>query len=381
MCLLETFIEDHSMLDGHFSSFKLFFKKAVKLSGPGRCSGGVVVLVKKSLCKYITVKEIVHSFDHIIGLKFSNIRSQAGQNDIIFISSYIPPYSSPYYDVSLFNNGINMLEQCIFDFKVGHPNCDLIIAADLNSRISSTQPLSECERASMFVDGINMFTNNDNIDVYLRSSQDKETNTYGRRLIELCACFDLVVMNGFCMSDLSGSFTNISPHGNSVVDYFLVSENLLINHIDMKVDERIESWHMPIILSFKCLQNSKPVAEKIVLGEKFVWDSEKTGSFYERLFSTDTLSAIDTLFQSTCENVEEAICLFSELLKNASECMKKTVKVGYLRPKASWFDSSCRDFKRRVKASLRKYRRYRNELSKIEYVKIRKEYKKFLKEK
>ena len=79
-----------------------------------------------------------------------------------------------------------------------------------------------------------------------RKSKDSVFNTYGKYLYELCYNFDLVILNGYCKGDNDGNFTFMSPSGQSVIDYFIVSTAFLNLDIDMKVLYDITSWHFPI---------------------------------------------------------------------------------------------------------------------------------------
>ena len=65
-----------------------------------------------------------------------------------------------------------------------------------------------------------------------------------------------MILNGMCSRDPKGSFTLVSPHGNSIINYFIVSADLL--------QSRIESWHMPVKLSLNIRNNavkSVPLSE------------------------------------------------------------------------------------------------------------------------
>ena len=65
-----------------FNSFcKPFFSKAFKLTTRGRCSGGVVVLIKHSLNNLINIIKLDHEFNNIIALKFTNVMPS---QDVIF---------------------------------------------------------------------------------------------------------------------------------------------------------------------------------------------------------------------------------------------------------------------------------------------------------
>ena len=45
------------------------------------------------------------------------------------------------------------------------------------------------------------------------TSQDREANAFGRRLLETCAYYGLEIVNGFCPGDETGNFNYLSEHG------------------------------------------------------------------------------------------------------------------------------------------------------------------------
>ena len=110
VCLFETFINTDVLPDDFLPSFIRYFSPALKLSAHGRCSVGAAVFVKKSLKDFCEI--IKDDFDNVIALKLRNACVE-GNGDIIFVSAYIPIYSSPYYNTVEYDNGIHMLEQCI----------------------------------------------------------------------------------------------------------------------------------------------------------------------------------------------------------------------------------------------------------------------------
>ena len=75
--------------------------------------------------------------------------------------------------------------------------------------------------------------------LYSRRSEDNAIYGYGRSLLEMCAGFEFMILNGMCSSDPKGSLMFVSPHG--IIDYFIVSADLLRNKTDMSVQSRIES--------------------------------------------------------------------------------------------------------------------------------------------
>ena len=92
-----------------------------------------------------------------------------------------------------------------------------------------------------------------------------------------------MILKGICSSDPKGSFTFAFPHGNSIIDYFIVSGDLLRNNIDMSVQSRIESWHMPVTLSLNIRNNavkSAPMGEISI--DRLVWSKEKANECIEK---------------------------------------------------------------------------------------------------
>ena len=103
-----------------------------------------------------------------------------------------------------------------------------------------------------------------------------------------------MILYGMISSDPKGSFTFVSPHGNSIIDYFIVSADLPRNNIDMSVQSRIESWHMLFTLSLNIRNNavkSAPTSE--TSNERFVWSNEKVNEFIEKMNSEEVKNNVN----------------------------------------------------------------------------------------
>ena len=61
-----------------------------------------------------------------------------------------------------------------------------------------------------------------------RLSKDIVLNNIGKSLLNLCFMLDCLILNGCCDHDRSGEYTYVSPHGSSVINYFLKSEDLFL---------------------------------------------------------------------------------------------------------------------------------------------------------
>ena len=76
--------------------------------------------------------------------------------------------------------------------------------------------------------------------------------------------YGLDILTGVCNGDLQGHYTFISISGNSMNDYFMVSEDhfVLIQHdCQLRVTERIESDHLPLELHTNIEEMIEPTAE------------------------------------------------------------------------------------------------------------------------
>ena len=72
------------------------------------------------------------------------------------------------------------------------------------------------------------------------------------------------ILNGVCNGDLQRRYTFISNSGNSVNDYFMVSEDrfaLIQHNCRLCVVERIESDHLPLELHTNVEEMVGPTAE------------------------------------------------------------------------------------------------------------------------
>ena len=91
-----------------------------------------------------------------------------------------------------------------------------------------------------------------------RQSQDKITNQFGKVLIDFCTTFHCIPLNGNHTGDQNGQFTFVSNQGNSVVDYFIVSVDLISKlNMNFVVGDRVESSHTPLQLNKNSHPNTK----------------------------------------------------------------------------------------------------------------------------
>ena len=135
---------------------------------------------------------------------------------ILYVCAYVPPEGSPFYPYFDVDNGIGLLEECLTDCMLTLNDVYVIMAGNLNCRTASNSQINSM---------------NDNVFESLqerqqvnqnRKSQGNVVNNHGKLLFNLCATFDLCILNGVCKGDLHGCYTYISETGSSVNDYFIL---------------------------------------------------------------------------------------------------------------------------------------------------------------
>ena len=113
-CLLvETFSKTFPSL--LFPLHYVFIVPGVKLTDAvtARLSGGVVLLIRKELGKYVEQVTVEYD-DNIIVIKLS--KDLFGTNTpIVLLGVCLPPTSSTYYRETEIHNGIALIEQCVMD--------------------------------------------------------------------------------------------------------------------------------------------------------------------------------------------------------------------------------------------------------------------------
>lgn len=81
-----------------------------------------------------------------------------------------------------------------------------------------------------------------------RSSKDKTIGNGGRDLLDLVGEIGGYILNGIARGDKSGEFTYVGPRGSSVIDYIIVNELGLEETCKFKIEDRMDSDHMPLVL-------------------------------------------------------------------------------------------------------------------------------------
>jgi hypothetical protein len=203
----------------------------------------------------------------------------------------------------------------------------------------------------------------------------------------MCTTVGLSILNGICKGDLQGRYTYISDSGCSVNDYFLFSNDLLslvYESCELKIEERIESDHLPLTARVEFPHDNNflvDVSRNNDVIEKFVWSEENACIFQDALLKEETRMKLDMAMHLIETDVNGAVSMFNECIKECAECMKKHVHANRHRTLDEWFDQECTVYRRNVRRLLRNSRRSLKKEVQQEFLIARREYKSLLKRK
>ena len=373
-CLMETFTSDDFDSSVHFKDCHVIHSPALKLSHRGRRSGGVLVVVRKSLRAKIS--QIVCEKDNtvIFRLKFSH-----PAQDLIVICVYIPPKDSPYYKNKSVKCNITMLEEELFRLQTEYPSASLLICGDFNARTGDWN--LHCEQD----DDQDMFSDVCSCHDYVfhRRSQDSGKNHFGDILINLCKMYHLCILNGSVGDDRSGHFTNFSQHGCSVIDYGLLRVNSFNLPINLRVGTQTHSSHMPIEIGIGAHPSIGFKANQTETVCKLIWNPDRIADVKANVETNGFKDSIEKASELIVTDIDSALNMFVQTLLLNAAPMQRTivVKSGAMRNRFTWFDSECRHSKWVAKEALRIFRKSGSRSHRERYVHLRNQYKTLLRQK
>ena len=358
-CLAETWLGKGKSLE--INGYKSIVKSKEKKGKRGREPGGLAVLVREG--KGVEYKIIGTKIDEVLWVKVhtSSLRFILGV-------VYKHPIGSVYWRRSV----LGEIEEELLNIIAESGIENVVLLGDFNCRIGQLKigmVGAENDWGCNLIEGYSFGH---------RKSKDFVVNREGKDLINFCEKLGLGILNGVKNGDEEGEFSQVGIRGNSVVDYGIVNREVWEVVQEFKIDLRIESDHMPIIIKIDTTggkELSKIKLEAInqpvkrynwsVKGEKLIQKKLKMESVKE------SLNTIDKLL--TDRFISEADMYLRKFLDGiCSDFVKKETKKE--KRDKGWFNGECRELKKIVKKSLRKFRR--GEETVDQYLEQKKHYKK-----
>ena len=201
---------------------------------------------------------------------------------------YIPHENSKHHCHEFFTD--LALDICDIKSKYDLP---IMLIGDFNSRTGTMNDLLLAENANEVLDSSN-FNHPDIINILKcldlpvnRSNKDTKTNNNGKKLIEMCKCHEMCIVNGRLGSDKN--IGNTTCNNVSTIDYVICTPDLLPKLTDFTVHNfcpLLSDKHRPISVSLN-LTNSLPDINTDTTNTnntnthyiKCKWDNNKKGEY------------------------------------------------------------------------------------------------------
>ena len=181
-------------------------------------SGGHAIFIKKRLYKHASV--VADRIEN--GVVWIKVHCPQSVRKAIFIGFvYLPPQASSYYTQigsQPFDVHMNSLQKDIMFFQ---EQGQVLLMGDFNARTGRLNEWDLLDPHECRFLEYHKVTD--------RKSRDMSVNSLGRRIISMCENTGTYILNGRSHADPNGSFTfqHVNGKGRSVIDYAIVSRDLV----------------------------------------------------------------------------------------------------------------------------------------------------------
>lgn len=292
-------------------------------SANSRYYGGLGILIKHGIRKGIKI--LGNTSKDYQWLKFEKSYFNL-KTDIFLCLAYIIPATSFYVDQSEDDILENIEKDIISYSRQG----SIVLCGDLNARTGSEPDFILNDTNDIHLP---MYDNyNSDIIQEKRYSYDTKVDSRGKQLLDLCIASKLRILNGRTWGDLNGKYTCIKPMGNSIVDYVIMSENLLEDILFFHVHDflsTLSDCHCKLTFGLlaRYTINEKEDETNVLFPGKYVWSENCTQIFQDTLCQPDIkrniTNFLDTKFDLSEDFIETAVTECSNIIDNAaSKCLK-----------------------------------------------------------
>ena len=339
---------------------------ATKYSKLGRPSGGLVLLIKKKLEKFV---QIVHThISHVLAIKINKSLFNTDK-DILLVMLYNHPRESIFYQHKDYYSTLEEVDQFLANQIEKGQEFNLLLGGDLNARIGDWAYTEDDE------DDIET---NENYTTYRRESQDTQINIAGRTLIEMCTTYGLTSLSGLKIKNFASNFTFIGHRGSSIVDHFIASIDLLDNITHFMTESRIESNHLPIMIQIESNQLNIDQEEKEDKEPytRTKWQESKENECQNILNKEKTKKLLNQAENCIETDIDTSIKFFNQVIGDINKPMTQTITPSNNKKKEKnkWFDKECLQSKKETKNSLKRLNKTNRKKQEQTYEERKKEY-------
>ena len=305
-----------------------------KANSKSKGSGGVAVFCKPHISKYVT--PVRNNNQDAAWVKID--KSLCGR-DIYLGTLYLSPTGTKEHISKQFSD----LASDIAKFQ---QKGEVIIQGDLNARTGREKDFVNLHN----VEGYKEYDEEEESGIGQRNSEDSVINKRGEELVELCKSLNMVILNGRKVGDPWGKMTSHQHNGSAVVDYVLVSANLIRNVGNFIVGD-FSAWvsdHCNLLYELNAVHDI-PTEKEILSGvpKSFRFKEGDREKFTQALRAEENI--LDELL--LCPGNSEF------LVDKTTETLISTCQKAGIKPKKQskdvfsdpWFDDECDKLRNKIK--------------------------------
>ena len=288
---------------------------------------------------------------------------------LIIATVYNPPNSSKY-NKDLFNEMNNAME-----YIRNNLNTDrILIICDFNARIGT--------KNTNTINNLNNILNENNC---IRNSKDKIVNNEGKKIIEFCNKYNLIILNGNHWEDELGQHTFTNKLGSSVIDIAICSVEIYAEINSFQILQLNSSHHAALQIIIENTNNknitSKFEYKRLEICKHYKWEESKAQEYYNKLnneHSNISLVGIEEYLK--LQEIDKAIDLITNTINNAASEMieikkHKTKETNEI----TWYDDECQKAKNEFKKAFNNWKRNKDSKLRNNFTELRSKYKKLIK--
>jgi len=337
--LTETWIGGNNDMNftDYLSNYVPYVLDALPISSHGRCSGGIVLLVRHSLNLFVKWSKICENVVFILlDKKLFNL-----EKDLLLGCVYIQPEGSTWYRKRATKNGLTILLESLLDILDTLGDVYVLIGGDYNAWTGESPDYVEDTIAiQLGTDHFDFLSDKHQPD---RCSCDKTVNQFGTHLINICSALNLHILNGRCGTDAGlGDYTFISHTGTSVVDYVIASGALFTLCSSFCVESRSDSDHMPVTCTLRaCVaRDNQDSAADVAQDHRLRWNDRRAEEYIDNLCSQSIVDMLNESAESAICDIDSAVSLFTEAMISAAQSMNRQCSNNHSNTQP-WYDGDC----------------------------------------
>ena len=348
-------------------------------SGTKRSSGGLVVYIRDSILKPNSKVVLLKENDDVIWIALDDINNSP---DALYLCLCYNLPTGTSRQALIEDNLFDRLSTYMVHLQsLTDKTCKFIICGDLNARTSDMKDFVSDDTSRHVYALPEDYVVDNNL---FRISQDTATNAHGLCLIDFCKQSGLRIANGRVGSDARvGKCTYVGSGGSSLIDYVLVSEDLLhkfntfyVHDPNALTDHCVIEFSMNILCSqYTDGFDTQPVCDKVE--NKYKWNDASRSDYKNKIASEEIRNKLSNIFENldgSCSLSSIDLCLdsFVSVIDDVCKPLFEKTCINSNTNKSTFvYSEHCEIKKLDFFDKLNKYRKDKSDENRIAMVKAR----------